>query len=83
MQAVQHCERVAEKITRLVVPVEPMVLPVSVSCGRCTNLGREIFLRADQEFGETGLTTVRTELACKASKAQPVEPTLWSSGLWI
>ena len=76
MQAVQHCKHVAEKIIRLVVLVEPMVLPVSVSCGRCNNLRRDKFLRADKEFGETGLTTVRTELGCKASKAQPVKPTL-------
>ena len=60
-----------------------MVLPVSVSCGRCTNLGRDKLLRADQEFGETGLTTVLKVLGCKASKAQHVDPTLRSSALWI
>ena len=60
------------KNTRLVVLVEPTVLPVSVSCGRCKNLGREKLLRADQEFGETGLTTVLKVLGCKASKVREV-----------
>ena len=88
MQAVQQCKRVAErvaeqKIIRLVVLVEPMVMPVSVSCGRCNNLRRDKFLRADQEFGETGLTTVLKVLGCKASTAQHVDPTLRSSALWI